>query len=120
MNDISKIHKRMDKMQGLCEKNFQNKLFLLCVKNNTNQIENFTKEDRNEYQFEQEKIKNYLTISVIKQPVNGKRRDTQHKKTKPLKRISQISSRDLIQFRIENRKDKNYMIFRTADEFKNG
>ena len=114
INDIQKLNKRLHKMQALCENNVQNKFFLLCVKNNTNQVDQFCLKDKMEYEKDQEKIKNLLHINVVEnKDKNGS--DSQDRLTK--KRISQISDTDLI-LGFAIRRATIYKIFNSAEEFK--
>lgn len=112
INDIQKLNKRLHKMQALCENNVQNKFFLLCVKNNTNQVEQFCSRDKKEYEKDQEKIKNLLHINVVE----NKDKASPERLTK--KRISQISETDLI-LALAIQRAKIYKIFDSAEQFKN-
>lgn len=117
LNDRQKINRRLHKMQVLCENNFQNKFFLLCVKNNTNQVKDFCDADRKEYEEEQEKIKNLLHITVVE--TDNVNNPHQGQKIFTTKRISQISESDLIIARGFKKPRPPYKIFDSAEEFKN-
>ena len=117
LNDRQKINRRLHKMQVLCENNFQNKFFLLCVKNNTNQVKDFCDADRKEYEEEQEKIKNLLHITVVE--TDNVNNPHEGQKIFTTKRISQISESDLIIARGFKKPRPPYRIFDSAEEFKN-
>ena len=117
LNDRQKINRRLHKMQVLCENNFQNKFFLLCVKNNTNQVKDFCDADRKEYEEEQEKIKNLLHITVVE--TDNVNNPHEGQKIFTTKRISQISESDLIIARGFKKPRPPYKIFDSAEEFKN-
>ena len=56
---------RFERLQKLYEKCIENKFFLLCVKNNTNNLEKFSEEDQNDYKKDCDSlklIKNYNKI----------------------------------------------------------
>ena len=114
INDLQKLNKRLHKMQALCENNVQNKFFLLCVKNNTNQVEQFCSRDKKEYEKDQEKIKNLLHINVVEnKDKSGASPDRLTKKS-----ISQISDTDLI-LALAIKRAKTYKIFDSTEQFKN-
>ena len=117
LNDRQKINRRLHKMQVLYENNFQNKFFLLCVKNNTNQVKDFCDADRKEYEEEQEKIKNLLHITVVE--TDNVNNPHEGQKIFTTKRISQISESDLIIARGFKKPRPPYRIFDSAEEFKN-
>lgn len=117
LNDRQKINRRLHKMQVLCENNFQNKFFLLCVKNNTNQVKDFCDADRKEYEEEQEKIKNLLHITVVE--TDNVNNPHEGQKIFTTKRISQILESDLIIARGFKKPRPPYKIFDSAEEFKN-
>ena len=114
INDLQKLNKRLHKMQALCENNVQNKFFLLGVKNNTNQVEQFCSRDKKEYEKDQEKIKNLLHINVVEN--KDKSGASPDRLTK--KRISQISDTDLI-LGFAIRRATVYKIFDSTEQFKN-
>lgn len=123
INEIQKIRKRLHKMQALCENNCQNKFFLLCVKNNTNQVNLFCEEDKKEYESDQEKIKNLTHLNVVeKQSKDGAKIKLQPRdyllKLALRKRASQISEGDMVISYVNQPKTSTYKIFNSADEFK--
>ena len=63
-HQLGKIHRKFDK-------SFQNKFFLLCVKNGTNQIEKFNEEDRNECLKDKDALEQLSDFKLIKEKINS-------------------------------------------------
>lgn len=114
INEIQRIKKKLSKLKSIMEQNYKNKFFLMCVKNNTTDINKFAVQDRLEYQKNMEIIKNINKINVLSLA------STTKKNKIASKRFSQILESDVILFNQLERKRINgpYTIFKSVDEFK--
>lgn len=108
MNDIQRIKKKVSKLRSIVEIGFNNKLFLLCVKNNTTDISNFPIRDRIECQRDLFTIQNINNIKVFS--------SLSKRKMVILKRFSQIADSDNVIY--NRRNSKGYEIFKSTEEFK--
>ena len=108
MNDIQRIKKKVSKLRSIVEIGFKNKLFLLCVKNNTTDISKFPIRDRIECQRDLFIIQNINNIQVFS--------SLSKRKMVILKRFSQIADSDNVIY--NRRTSKGYEIFKSIDEFK--
>ena len=64
------LRHKLEKIQRTFEKNFHNKFFLLCVKNGTNQIEQFLEEDKIDYLNDKDILEQLSDFSIVKRKVN--------------------------------------------------
>ena len=65
MNEAHKINQRLNRVQVRFNSNFNNKFFLMCVKNETNQPHLFCEEDRLEYEKDMQKLQFLMNIGSI-------------------------------------------------------
>lgn len=114
INEIQRIKKKLSKLKSVMEQNYKNKFFLMCVKNNTTDVNKFAVQDRLEYQKNMEIIKNINKINVLSLASSAKKNKIASK------RFSQILESDVILFNQLERKRINgpYMIFKNVDEFR--
>ena len=64
------LRNKLGKIQRTFEKNFHNKFFLLCVKNGTNQIDQFLEEDKNDYLNDKDILEQLSDFSIVQRKVN--------------------------------------------------
>ena len=64
------LRNKLGKIQRTFEKNFNNKFFLLCVKNGTNQIDQFLEEDKIDYLNDKDILEQLSDFSIVKRKVN--------------------------------------------------
>lgn len=118
ITEINKIKRSIYKAQVRCQKNFDNKFFMLCVKNNTNQVEKFKEEDRIEYYKDNERIRNMLRVNVVKLDTDLRKKKKNSNKMIFRKRISQILESDMVlEYQNESAPLKEYKIFKSTEEF---
>ena len=65
------LNHRLQKIERIYRKNINNKFFLLCVKNGTNQIDKFTEEDKNDYLLDLDTLNQLSNFSVFEKKINN-------------------------------------------------
>ena len=64
------LNHRLAKIERCYRKNMNNKFFLLCVKNGTNQLEKFTIEDQNDYYLDLDTLNHLSNYFIFERKIN--------------------------------------------------
>ena len=98
INEIQRIRKWQHKLQKIFLENIKNKFFIMCVKNCTNEIKNFSEDDQQEYGMDQLMLHsimnpdiNYISESIEEKNIrNEKRKESRRKTRKGTRKLTYI------------------------------